>query len=85
VARGIDDIDLGAVPDHGGILGEDCDAALALERVGVHHPLFHLLIGPECPRLPEHLINQSGLPMVHVGDDCQVTNQATLPDYDLNG
>ena len=84
VARGIHDVDLGAVPAHGRVLGEDGDAPLPLERVGVHHPLLHLLVGPERPRLPEHLIHQGGLAVIDVGDDRQVTNQSTLPAYDLN-
>ena len=40
VARRVDDVDLGAVPVDGGVLGENGDAALALERVGVHHSLL---------------------------------------------
>ena len=84
VARGIHDVDLGAVPPHGGVLGQDGDAPLPLQRVGVHHPLLHLLVGPEGPRLPEHLIHQGGLAVIDVGDDGQVTNQSTLPDDDLN-
>ena len=79
VARSVHDVDLGPVPHHGRILGQDGDAALPLQRVGVHHPLFHLLVGPERPRLPEHLINQSGLAVIDVRDDCQITNQSTLP------
>jgi hypothetical protein len=79
VAGRVHDVDLGPVPPHGGVLGENGDSPLALERIGIHHPFLYLLIGSERPRLPEHLINQSGLAVVHVGDDRQVTNQSALP------
>jgi hypothetical protein len=86
VAWSVDDVDLGAVPPNGRILGKNGDAALPLERVRVHDALFHLLVGSECPGLPEHLVHQSGLSMIDVGDDRQVTNQSArfLP-RDLNG
>jgi hypothetical protein len=79
VARRVHDVDLGAVPAHGGVLGENGDPPLPLEGVGVHHPFLDLLVGPESPRLAEHLINQCRLAVVYMGDDRQVTNQSTLP------
>jgi hypothetical protein len=84
VARRVYDVDLGTVPADGGVLGKDGDSALPLQRIGIHHPLFHLLVRPECARLPEHLIYQGGLAVVYVGDDRQVTNQSTLPYGDAN-
>ena len=79
VARGVHDVDLDALPAHGGVLGQDGDPALALERVRVHDPLFHLLVGAERPRLPQHLIHQGGLAVVDVGDDGEITDQTALP------
>ncbi len=38
VAGGVDDIDLDALVAHRGVLGEDGDAALALEIARIHHP-----------------------------------------------
>ena len=52
MARGVHDVDLDALPAHRGVLGQDGDPALPLQRVRVHHPLFHLLVGAERPRLP---------------------------------
>ena len=75
VARGIHDVDLGALPAHRRVLGQDGDAPLPLQRVRVHHPLLDLLVGAECPRLPQHLIHQGGLAVVHVRDDGEVTDQ----------
>ena len=82
VARRIDDVDLDAVPAHRGVLGEDGDAPLPLQRVRVHHPLFDLLVGAERPGLPEHLIDQRGLAVVDVGDDGQIPDQRALPYSD---
>ncbi len=87
VARGIHDVDLDAMPAHGGVLGQDGDPALPLQRVRVHDPLFHLLVGAEGPGLPEHLIHQGGLAVVDVGDDGQIPDHAMciLTPTGLNG
>ena len=45
MARRIDDIDAGALPFDRGGLGENGDAALALEIVGVHGALDLALVG----------------------------------------
>src|ERR1700682_5659287 len=45
--RGVDDVDLHAAIVDRGVLGEDGDALLALQIVGVHRPLLHLLVGAE--------------------------------------
>ena len=79
VARRVHDVDLDALPAHRGVLGQDGDPALALERVRVHHPLFHLLVGAEGPRLPQHLIHQGGLAVVDVGDDGEIPDQTARP------
>ena len=47
VAGRVDDVDLDAVIADAGGLGENGDAALALELVGVHHALGDLLVGAE--------------------------------------
>ncbi len=75
VARSIDDVDLGAVPAHRRVLGQNGDAPLTLERVGVHHALLHLLVGPKRSRLPEHLVHQGSFAVIDMGDDRQVTDQ----------
>jgi hypothetical protein len=51
VAGGVDDVDAGVLPDQRGHLGEDGDAALALEVVGVHDALFDALVVAEGARL----------------------------------
>ena len=74
----VDDVDLRAVPAHGGVLGEDRDAPLALERVGVHHALLHDLIVAERAGLPEHLVDERRLAVIDVGDDGDVANLHSL-------
>ena len=44
MARCVHDIDAGVVPQDRGDLGEDGDAALALEIVGIHGALGHPLV-----------------------------------------
>ena len=68
VARSIHDVDLHILILDGGVLGKDGDAPLALQVVGVHNALHHGLIFPVHAGLLEHLIHQSGLAMVNVGN-----------------
>ena len=78
VARGVDDVDLGVLPPYGGVLGEDGDPALALQRVGIHHALGDDLVVPEGASLPEQLVDERGLAMIDVCDDGDITNLHSL-------
>ena len=75
VAGSIHDIDLdGLAGDRvrdgdGGVLGQDGDAALAFEVIGIHHALGHLLVVAEGMRLAQQPVHQGGLAVVDVGDD----------------
>ena len=73
VARGIHDVDLGVLVPDGGVLGQDGDAPLTLQIVGVHDPLHRLLVLPVHAALLEHLVHQGGLAVVHVGDNGYVS------------
>jgi hypothetical protein len=57
---------------NGRVLGENRDAAFALELVAVHGPLGHALVGPERAALMKQRVYQRGLAMVDVGDDRDV-------------
>ena len=74
VARGIDDVDLIVFIMDSGILGENGDAALAFEIAGVHHAVNDRLILTVHAALLEHLIDQRGLAVVNVRDDCNIPN-----------
>ena len=56
----------------GGVLGEDGDAALALEVVAVHRALGHALVGAERAALVQQGVDQRGLAVVDVRDDGDV-------------
>ena len=56
----------------GGVLGENRDAALALELVRVHDPLGDPLVGAEDAALVEQGVDQRRLAMIDVGDDGDV-------------
>ncbi len=73
VAGGVDDVDLDALVAHGGVLGEDGDAALTLEIAGVHHAFGNPFVGAEGAALPQHGIHQGGLAVVDVGDDREIS------------
>ena len=72
VPGGVDDVDVRAAIAHGAVLGEDRDAALALEVVGIHDPLFDVLVRGERARLLQQLVDQRGLAVVDVSDDGDV-------------
>ena len=57
---------------NGGVLGQDGDAALALEVGVVHRPLGDPLVGAEDAALVEQRVDQRGLAVVDVGDDGDV-------------
>jgi hypothetical protein len=78
VAGGVDDVDAGlarfTVPQDAGALGQDGDAALALLVIGVHGALGGRLVGAEHARLGQQLIDESGLAMIDVRDDGDVSH-----------
>ena len=74
VAGRVHDVDLEVVVKHGGVLGEDGDAALAFEIVGVHDAVHQLLVGAKYAALAQHGVNQRGLSVIDVGDDGDVAN-----------
>ena len=73
VTRRVDDVDLRVAVAHGGVLGQDRDAALALQIVGVHDALDDFLMLTVCTALLEHFVDQRGLAVVNVGDDGDVS------------
>ena len=69
MARGVHDIDVVIVPVDRRVLGQNGDAALLLQRVGIHDPLFHFLMRGKGAGLLQQLVHQGGLAVVDVGDD----------------
>ena len=74
VARRVDEVDLVVFPADRRVLGQNRDAALALEVVRVHHALANGLVRPEDARLMQHGVDQRGLAVVHVGDNRHISN-----------
>ena len=63
-----------------GALGEDGDAALALEVVGIHGALGNLLVLAEGAGLLQQLVDQCRLAMVDVRDDRDVAKGHFKPE-----
>ena len=76
VAGGVDDVDPGlarrAVPQHARGLGQDGDAALALLVIRIHGALDMSFVRSKDAGLGQHLVDESGLAVVDVGDDGDV-------------
>ena len=76
VARGIDEVDFHPPIMDRDVLGQDRDAALSFQVVGVENPFADQLAGAELAALTQHAVDQRRLAMVDVGDDRQVANIA---------
>jgi hypothetical protein len=74
VTWGIDDVDFGVVKEKSGVLGENGNATLALQVVGVHDALDEGLVGAKNTALAQHGVDESGLAVVDVRDDGDVAN-----------
>ena len=72
MTRRVDNVELHPLVADGCGLGEDRDALLTLEIIGVQNQLADLLVGGEDARLLEQRIDQRGLAVVDVGDDCHI-------------
>jgi hypothetical protein len=72
VPRRVDDVDVRSLPLDRAVLGEDRDAALALQVVRVHHPLGQLLVLSEDMTLPEHGVHQRGFTVIYMRYNCYV-------------
>jgi hypothetical protein len=72
VAGGVDDVDLYARVGDGGVFGEDGDATLAFQIVGVEDEAACSIGVAEDIRLLEQTVDQGRLAMVDVGDDGDV-------------
>ena len=85
VARRVDDVDAGLAPLDRGRLGEDRDAALALQIVGIHRALGDALVLAERAGLLQQPVDQRGLAMVDVGDDRDVAQRHERSNGFLKG
>ena len=74
MAWGVDYIDLHALVGHGHVLREDGDSALALEVVVVQDELAEVLGLTHEIRLVDHPVHERRLAVVHMGDDCYVSD-----------
>ena len=73
MSGGVDDIDLHAIVMSGSVLCQNCNAAFPFQSTAVHDAVLNGLIGTEYTALLEHLVYQSGLAMVNVGDDSDIS------------
>ena len=78
VARRVDNVDPDTAVGDRGVLGQDRNAALSFQRVGVHNQSAHLLVVPKDLALFQQSVDQSGLAVVDVGYDGQVANGVVL-------
>ncbi len=74
VSGGVDDVDQMPFVAHGCVLGENGDAALALQVVGVHDAVDDFLVFAEDARLTQEAVDECGFAVVDVGDDGHVAD-----------
>src|SRR5262249_22667392 len=68
MAGRIDDVDASVLPENRGALGQDGDATLSLEVIGIERALGHPLVLAERAGLLQQPVDQRGLAMVDMGD-----------------
>jgi len=76
VARGVDDVDVGVAVLDRAVLGQDGDAAFFFDIPRVHDAFADLLVFTEGAGLAQELVDEGGLAVVDVGDDCNVADGA---------
>ena len=74
VTGSIYDVDEVVLPPHRSIFRLDCDASLTLLIHGIHRSIFQYLIFPEGSGMLQHLVDESGLPMIDVCDDGNISD-----------
>ncbi len=74
MAGGVHDVEAHALVGDAGLLGEDRDAALALEIHGVHDTVHDHLVDAEGAGLAEHGIHQGGLAVIDMRHDGDVAH-----------
>ncbi len=74
VARRIDDVDLDVANLQGDVLGQNGDAALAFQIVGIENAIAAQLALPEQAGLAHQLIDKRSFSVIDVGDDRHVAN-----------
>src|SRR5699024_5851020 len=62
----------GTVVEHRGVLRENGDALLTFEVTGIHDAFGEIAVFAEHTGLPEHGVDQGGLAVVDVCDDCYI-------------
>ena len=72
IVTGTPSVGVDALVGDRGVLREDRDALLALEVVGVHGALLHVLVRAEGVGLTQHGVDERRLAVVDVGDDRDV-------------
>ena len=60
--------------EDGRVFGQNRDAALTLQIVGVHDSFDQMLVGTKRAALAQHGVHQGGLAVVYVRDDSDVAN-----------
>ena len=76
VAGRVDDVDFVFAVTHRSVLSHDGDAALAFEVHRIHHALDDGFVVPIGTCLLEHGIDQGGLAVIDVCDNCDIANLA---------
>ena len=77
MSRGVNDVDARALVVDRTVFGEDGDATLALEIVGIHHAFADSFVSSEGARLLEQAVDQRGFAMIDVRDDGDIADRAS--------
>ena len=74
VARGVDDVDPGILPDNAGALRQNRNAPFTFLVIRIHRALRHLLVGAKSTGLMQKAIDQGRLAMIDMRDNRDVAD-----------
>ena len=69
----IDDVDFYILIKDCRVFGKNGDTSFSFNIIGVHDTFCHFLIGTEHAALFQKLIDQGGLAVVYMSDDCYIS------------
>ena len=74
MTRCVNDVDLDAFVGKRDILGQNGYPPFPLQIIAIKHTLTQHLLGAELSAFSQHAVDQSGLPMIYMGNNDYVTD-----------
>ncbi len=74
MTRRVDNVDFNILIKYSRVFGQNGNAALPLNVIGIHDALLHRLIFPKNAGLLQKLVDQRCFSVINVGNNCYISN-----------